>query len=250
MKYGVLSVIAILFACMVYTQDMDPVLEEAAKLEKDLKEAEALDTYISVLKIQPSNVKALCRAAELSGRIGSRFKDDNRKTEYFTAAKSYAEAALKQKQDYANANYAMAYVAMKMATVTKGKERAACLRDMKNYADSALLFNPNHAGALYITGKWNTEIYDLNVAEKAAVKVLFGGMPKASLEAAILNFEKARAANPWMLVNYLDLANTYVQNHSTGKAIEVLNKMVKMPPRTGDDESLKAAGRKLLASLQ
>ena len=53
-----------------------------------------------------------------------------------------------------------------------------------------------------------------------------------------------------MLVNYLDLANTYVKNHSTGKAIEVLNKMVKMPPRTGDDESLKAAGRKLLASLQ
>lgn len=250
MKYGVLSVIAMLFACMVYTQDMDPVLEEAAKLEKDLKEAEALDTYISVLKIQPSNVKALCRAAELSGRIGSRFKDDNRKTEYFTAAKSYAEAALKQKQDYANANYAMAYAAMKMATVTKGKDRAGYLRDMKNYADSALLFNPNHAGALYITGKWNTEIYNLNVAEKAAVKVLFGGMPKASLEAAILNFEKARAANPWMLVNYLDLANTYVQNHSTGKAIEVLNKMVKMPPRTGDDESLKAAGRKLLASLQ
>ena len=37
MKYGILSVIALLFACMVYTQDMEPVLEEAAKLEKNLK---------------------------------------------------------------------------------------------------------------------------------------------------------------------------------------------------------------------
>ena len=250
MKYGILSVIALLFACMVYTQDMEPVLKEAAKLEKNLKEAEALDTYISVLKVQPSNVIALCRAAELTGRIGSRFKDDNKKAEYFATAKSYAEEALKQKQNYADANYAMAYAAMKMATITKGKEKAAYLRDMKYYADSALLFNPAHAGALYITGKWNTEIYNLNVAEKAAVKVLFGGMPKASLETAILNFEKARAANPWMLVNYFDLANTYIKNHSTGKAIEVLNKMVKMPPRTGDDESLKAEGRTLLASLQ
>ena len=38
MKYGILSVIALLFDCMVYTQDMEPVLEEAAKLEKNLKE--------------------------------------------------------------------------------------------------------------------------------------------------------------------------------------------------------------------
>lgn len=57
-------------------------------------------------------------------------------------------------------------------------------------------------------------------------------------------------ANPWMLVNYLDLANAYIKDHKTDKAIEVLNKMVKMPPRTGDDESLKAEGRKLLAALQ
>ena len=250
MKYGVLSVVAMLFACMVYTQDMEPVLEEAAKLEKNLKETEALETYISVLKIQPSNVKALCKAAELTGRIGSRFKEDNKKTEYFTTAKSYAEAALKQKESYADAHYAMAYTAMKLATVAKGKEKAGYLRDMKYYADSALLFNPSHAGALYLTGKWNIEIYTLNVPEKAAIKVLFGGMPKASLETAILHFEKARTANPWMLVNYLDLANTYVKNHATDKAIEVLRKMVKMPPRTGDDESLKAEGRALLASLQ
>lgn len=250
MKYGVLSVIALLFACIVYTQDMGPLIEEAAKLEKNLKETEALDTYQSVLKIQPDNVTALCKAAELTGRIGSRLKDNGQKTTWFITAKAYAETALKQKQNYADAYYVMAYTTMKLTTVTKGKERAANLRDMKYYADSALLFNPAHAGALYISGKWNSEIYNLNAGEKAAVKVLFGGMPKASLETAILNFEKARTANPWMLVNYLDLANTYVQNRSTGKAIEVLNKMVKMPPRTGDDESLKAEGRALLSSLQ
>lgn len=250
MKYGFLSAIALLFACIVYTQDMDPLLAEAAKLEKDLKENEALDAYSSVLKIQPGNSKALCRAAELTGRIGSRLKDNKQKASYFATAKSYAEAALKQKENYADAYYAMAYTSLKLSTVSKVKEKAAYLRDMKYYADSALLFTPAHAGALYLTGKWNYEIQGLNASEKAAVKVLFGGMPKASLEAAILNFEKARTANPWMLVNYLDLANAYIKDHRTDKAIEVLGKMVKMPPRTGDDESLKAEGRTLLASLQ
>ncbi|MCO5240883.1 MAG: hypothetical protein M9904_12610 [Chitinophagaceae bacterium] len=250
MKYSLSFFIPLLFAGILSAQDMTPLLDEAAKLEKNLQEKEALEAYQAILKIQPDNVIALCKAAELTGRTGSRLKSNDQKNAYYAAAKTYAEKALSQKQNYADAYYAMAFAAMKLATVTKGKEKAANLRDMKFYSDSALLFNPSHAGAWYISGKWNTEIYNLNTAEKAAIKVLFGGMPKASLETAILHFEKARTINPWMLVNYLDLAQTYVQDHRTDKAIEVLNKMVKMPPRTGDDESLKTEGRTLLASLQ
>lgn len=250
MKYHALSIIILLFISSISAQDVTPLLDEAAKLEKNLQEKEALETYQSILKIQPDQITALCKAAELTGRLGSRLKNNDQKSAFYEASKIYAEKALSQKQNYADAYYAMAYTTMKLATVTKGKEKAANLRDMKFYADSALLFTPSHAGALYIAGKWNIEIYNLNAGEKAAIKVLFGGMPKASLDAAIHDFEKARAANPWMLVNYLDLATTYVQNHNTDKAIEILNKMVKMPPRTGDDESLKAEGRKLLASLQ
>lgn len=250
MKFYLLPVIAMLVSFSTEAQDVAPLLTEAAKLEKDLKENEALDLYKTILKIQPGNSVALFRASELTGRIGSRVKDDKQKIVYYTTARYYAEEALKQKENFADAFYVLAYTSLRLSSVNKGKEKAMNLRDMKYYTDSALLFTPNHPGALYLLGKWNFEIYGLNTAEKAAVKVLFGGMPKASLGDAISNFEKARMANPWMLVNYLDLANAYIKDHKTDKAIEVLNKMVKMPPRTGDDESLKAEGRKLLAALQ
>lgn len=250
MKYSALLALLFVITNTVMSQDVAPLLAEAAQQEKNLKEADALQTYQSVLKLEPDNVTALYRAAELSGRLGSRLKDDHQKIGYFTAAKQFAQTALKQKHQIAEAYFVLAYSSMKMATITKGKEKAADLSDMKSYADSALLFTPEHAGALYIAGKWNSEILNLNTGEKAAVKILFGGMPRASADAAILYFEKARKANPWMLVTYLDLAKTYVQQHLTGKAIEVLQKMVKMPPRTGDDESLKTEGRKLLESLQ
>lgn len=250
MKYGILFAAAMLVAYAATAQVTNPLLEEAARQEKNLQEAEALQTYQSVLKLEPGNITALCKAAELTGRIGSRLKSEEQKASWFATAKVYATTALQQKQNFTDAYYVLAFTSMKLASVTKGKERAAHLRDMKNYADSSLLFNPENAGSLYISGKWNTEIFNLNTAEKAAVKLLFGGMPVASLETAIGAFEKARKSNPWLLVNYLDLAKTYVQDHKTGKAIEVLSKMVKMPPRTGDDESLKAEGRKLLESLQ
>lgn len=247
---------AFIFLCIIHLcsptigQDMEPLLTEAAQLEKNLKENEALELYQSVLKIQPANSTALLRAAELSGRIGSRLKDSRQKALTYGNARYYAERALKQKENLADAYYMLSYTSMQLASVNKGKDKAEYLRDMKFYADSALLFNPSQAGSLYLTGKWNMEIEALNPAEKAAIKVLFGGMPKASLSDAIQYFEKAKISNPWMLVNYLDLAKAYVKDHRTDKAIEVLNKMVKMPPRTGDDEALKGEGRQLLSSLQ
>ncbi|MFT3945505.1 MAG: hypothetical protein QM763_00910 [Agriterribacter sp.] len=250
MKYAILSFMALAFACIIYAQDVDALIKEAEKAERDLKETEALNTYKDILAVQPENTKALWKSAELTGRIGNRLKDEKQRAAQFELAKTYAFAALKANHEDADVNCAVAVNAMRFATVTGGKERARYLRDMKNYADSALMINPNHARALYISGKWNFEMTEMNVTDKAAVKVLFGGMPRASLDDAIINFEKARVADPLLMVDYLDLANAYVKFHRTDKAIEVLNKMVKLPPRTEDDMRLKAEGKALLASLQ
>lgn len=250
MKYAILSLMAMAFACMIYAQDVDALMKEAEKHERDLKEADALNAYKQILAAQPDNVKALWKSAELTGRIGNRLKDEKQRADQFETAKAYAFNALKANHQDADANCTVAATAMRFATITGGKERAGYLRDMKNYADSALMINANHARALYILGKWNFDITEMNVGDKAAVKVLFGGMPKASLEEAIGNFEKARTADPLLMADYFDLAKAYIKFHRTDKAIDVLNKMVKLPPRTEDDPALKAEGKALLASLQ
>ncbi len=250
MKYAVLSFLAMAFACIIYAQDVDALIKEAEKAERDLKEADALHKYKEILVIQPEHVKALWKSAELTGRIGNRLKDEKQRAAQFETAKTFAFLALKSNHEDADANYAVAATSMRFATVTGGKERARFLRDMKNYADSALIINANHARALYVLGKWNFEMIDMNAADKAAIKVLFGGMPKASIDEAIINFEKARIADPFLAVDYLDLAKAYIKFHRTDKAIDVLNKMVKLPPRTEDDQQLKAEGKSLLASLQ
>lgn len=250
MKYAVLSFIALAFACIIYAQDVETLIKEAEKHERDLKETDALNKYKEILAVQPENVKALWKSAELTGRIANRLKEEKQKAAQFEVAKTYAFSALQANHKDADANAVIAATAMRFTSVTGAKERARYLRDMKNYADSALMINPNHARALYILGKWNFEMTEMNVADKAAVKVLFGGMPKASLDEAIINFEKARAADPFLAVDYLDLAKAYVKFHRTDKAIDVLNKMLKLPPRTEDDQALKAEGKILLGSLQ
>ncbi len=249
MKYGLLSFLVMIGGYMVCAQDIEGTFAQAARNEKDIREEEALQNYRSILETQPHNVKALCKVAELTARVGNRHKDAKQRLAAFSQAWQYAELALKTKPD-AEVNYIMADIAAKTAGVTSGKEKATQLRLAKNYTDTALIMNANHARALHLQGKWHMDVVNLNTAEKAAVRVLFGGMPRATVMDAIKSFEKARAADPLWLVSYLDLGKAYVKNHQSDKAIEVFSRLVKLPPKTGDDESYKAEGRALLASLQ
>ena len=84
---------------------------------------------------------------------------------------------------------------------------------------------------------------------KGALKTFFGGLPSASLPTAIDYFEKARKADPNYLLNYLDLAKAYKKNGQSDKAIDILNRLIKLPPRTADDNGYKAEGKILLESL-
>jgi FimV-like protein len=61
--------------------------------------------------------------------------------------------------------------------------------------------------------------------------------------------EKCRRKNPNYLINYLDLAKAYKANGQSDKAIEILNRLVKLPPKTADDSGYKAEGKKLMESL-
>ena len=76
------------------------------------------------------------------------------------------------------------------------------------------------------------------------------GLPNGDLDSAIANFEKCKSLDPYFVLNYLDLAKAYRDNHRPTQAIEVLNKLVKLPVRTADDPALKAEGAKLLDSIQ
>lgn len=242
-------IVMILSASLVSAQDVDYLVKEGEELEKAMKENEALQKYLEALKIAPSDVKALVNASEMYSIIGNREKEKKKKIDFFTAARTYAESALKADNSSADANYVMAMALGRMALITGGKEKVGYVRDIKKYADEALKLNPNHIQALHILGKWHYEVTSLNVAEKTALKVLYGGLPPASMPLAILNFEKARGLDPWFILNYLELAKAYKENGQSDKSIDVLNKLLKLPPKTRDDPAYKAEGKKMLESL-
>lgn len=250
MKF-LLSCVLSFSALFVSAQDIAILLKEADNYEKQLKEAEALDKYKQVLLIDPANVKALVKAAEMNVSLGNRQADKNSKRLYYETALSFANRAFQSDSTNADACYAMAMASGKMTDVeTENKKIVAYVKDIKRYADKALSLNPNHARANYTLGKWHYEMATLSGLKKAAVKLFYGGLPEGDLDKAILYMEKCKSLEPYFVLNYLELAKAYKENRRPAQAIEVLTRLVKLPTRTTDDIACKAEGAKLLEAMQ
>lgn len=249
MKIVLSFTLALVVSMFARGQDVEYLLREGQQLEKEKKDEEALRKYQEALQLSPSDPKALYKCSELNSVIGNRQPDRKSKLEYFNAAKVYAETALKQAPADPDANFVMAMALGRMALISSGKEKVQHVKDIQTYAVKALETDPEHYKSLHLLGKWNMEVASLNIAEKAALKILYGGLPSASVESAIDLFERSRRSNPNFLLNYLELARAYKANGQSDKAIEILKRMLRLPPKTADDEAHKAEARKLMESL-
>ena len=246
--------LSILFSCVLLTvqsQDINLLLKEAANLEKQQKEPEATEKYKQILLLQPINGEALVKAAELTVLLAQRQTNKNAKRLYFETALAYANRALHADSNNADANYAMSMASGKMADVeTENKKIVTYMKEVKRFSDKALSINPNHAKANYALGKWHYEMTTLSGIKKIAVKLFYGGLPDGDIEKAIQYMEKCKSLEPYFVTNYLGLALAYKENRKPAQAIEVLNKLIKLPTRTSDDIASKAEGVRLLELMQ
>jgi tetratricopeptide (TPR) repeat protein len=254
MKSFIRSIVVFAFSFFLlqsYAQDINVQLKEAENLEKQLKEPEALEKYKQILLTNPTNIKALVKATELNTILGGKEKDKKNKRLFYETALAYAQRAIQSDANSADANYAMAMASGKLTDVeTENKKIVAFVKDVKNYADKALLNNPNHAKANYTLGKWHYEMVTLSGIKKMAVKLFYGGLPDGDLDKAIALMEKCKTIEPYFAPNYLDLGKAYKEAHQPAKAIETLNKLIKLPTRTSEDIAIKTEGAQLLESLQ
>ena len=240
------------FYCMLcpflhaVSQDVNTLIKEADKLEAIPDETGAFHKFREVLKIQPLNMYALNKCSELCSRIGKRQTNTTAREDYYHAAKTYAGIALKVNPNDAEANCVMAMALGRSSMAKTGKEKIENAREIKKYIDISLKNDPKNFKAWHILGRWHYEVTNLNLLERAAVKVLYGGLPHASLKESILAFEKSRAIQPGFLLNYLEMARAYKENDKKTKAIAYLNTMLLLPNQTEDDPAIKELGKKML----
>lgn len=249
MKKILLIVFSVLFFSGVsFAQTVEELVKQADLLEKQLKEEEAYHKFKEIIKLQPAHLHALTRCSELASRIGRRQPTKEKQMDFYTAAKIYAERALKVNPKDSDANVAMSFAYARMSLLKSGREKVEFVREIKNYADRALTYNPQNFKALFVIARWHYEVSNLNAMERAAVKVFFGGLQKNSLDSAVYYYEKVKVLSPEFVLNYLELAKAYHRNNKKAKAIETLNLLMRLPNTAADDPTIKAEAKQLLAT--
>lgn len=248
MKLLLIFSLLLLSIFSLLSQDIQVLIKEGKRLEKIPDEKAAFSKFKLILKHDPGNLYALTKCSELCSRIGKREKDPGSRDSYYNAAVIYAKNALRLFPQSDEANVVMGIALGRSSLVKSGKEKIAAAKEIKHYAETALKYNPSNFKAWHIIGKWNFEVSNLNLLERAAAKVLYGGLPNASLKNAIYAYEKARVLNPNFLLNYLELAKAYKKNNEKQKSIELLKTLLNLPSQIEDDPLIKNETTALLKS--
>lgn len=227
------------------------MLNEAARLEAVPDEKASFHKYKEVLKISSTNIYALNKCSELCSRIGQREINNTKlRDEYYQAAKIYAETALKLDPGNSESNCVMAIALGRSSLSKSGKEKIINAKEIRKYVDAAIANDPQNFKAWHVLGRWQFEISNLNAIERGLVKLLYGGLPPATLKQSITAFEKARSLRPEFILNYLEMAKAYKDNNNKAKAIAYLNYMFSLPIQTEDDPDIKEKGKVLLKDWQ
>lgn len=234
------------FYLHVAAQTEQQLILQADKYEAALNENAAFETFKQVNKINPSNHYALWKLSELCSRIGHRQPTTQQKHQFYIAGKKYAESAIKVNPSGADGYYAMSVAMGRLALSGSGKEKIDAVKEIRSNAEKALKLNPQHGRAWHVIGKWHYEVSDLNMFEKAGVKLMYGGLPPASIKMAIQAYEKAKLYEPNFALNFLELSKAYKRDGQKDKAIGLLKLLPSIPSRTIDDARIKNEGAALL----
>jgi hypothetical protein len=235
---------------LLRAQGPDSLVVQGVHLEKTMQEGGALKKYTQAIALDSTNVAALSRASILYMREGRRQKTAKEGDPYFLQARALAENALRSNSNDREANLAMGMALRELSLSAGAKEKAAYIKEVKTYIDKLILIDSTFAPAWHLSGEWNMEVSSLNFAERAAARLLFGGLPQASVQKAIADYSKSQKLDPSNIRNRFALAQALHADHKDLDAIAMLQQALRLRPIYQDDRDTQKACREMIQQLQ
>lgn len=156
----------------------------------------------------PRDVEVLWRRALVISDIGRRSPDEDSTVALHRRALRVADSARAADSTNAWAHLVTALAAGRLTLHVGPSERVRHSRAVKQHADRALALDSTLAPAYHLRGRWHRQVADLSFFVRALVRTFYGGLPDASLEQAVRDFEQAtRLAST--SYNHLELGKTY-----------------------------------------
>ena len=206
----------------------------------------ALRIYDATRPLQSGNASNLCVLCHRYCDLGYLTDSTGVQKQLLDRALACAQQAVTDDPKNATAHASLAVCYAKNCRYVDIKTQLADSRTFKAEAEKAIALDPTQDVPYYLLGRWNYGIAGLGVLSRTYVKVVYGGLPHASYEDAILNFKKACMLSPNRILNHAGLAMAYeVAGAKTLELVELQKCCALKPLGPEDVEALKDARKKL-----
>jgi tetratricopeptide (TPR) repeat protein len=205
--------------------------------------------YQRAFEIDSTDYYVLWKLARSDIDRGMAVPEDERAA-WFESGESHARRCVALYPDSAQAHFFLAIAIGQITKITGGKRRIELSKDVKSEAETTLLLDPDHAGAMHILGRWNYEVAGLGWFSRVAAKVIYGGAPPgATYPLAREWFERAIAIRPDMPLNRLWLGETLIKLDDYNGAREQLQMCRELDDVLWDDNLTKAQAARQLQKI-
>jgi hypothetical protein len=146
----------------------------------------------------------------------------------------------------ATAHLCVAVCYVKNFPYTNNATKINWSKAMKAECETAIALDPKQDISYYLLGRWHFSTANLGFVTRELLKVVYGGLPKASNEDAIKNFKLAIELNPGRIIHHASLAEVYEATGQTDLEKAELQACAKLTPQDRDDaDAQKEAAKKL-----
>ncbi len=210
---------------------------------------EALALLDDSLQRNPNAAELHWRRSRLRVELGLRARDKERQRALYRLGLEDARAAIAADPRNSRAYVAAAIAAGRLALVSGPRTKVELARQIRAYIDRALALDPNDDIAYHLRGRWHYEVATLSFFERTLVRLIYGGLPDASLEQAAEDFRRALALRE-RVVHYLELGRTLLRLGDREGAVHELERALALPLTEPDDTTYQEEARRLLERIR
>ncbi len=130
----------------------------------------------------PDSAERSWRIARVQYEIGR--LDEENAPKLFKKSEEYARIAIAEDPDNSNSYKWLAIALGAQAKYSDTKTQVRQSREIKESIEKAITLNPNDDIAYLVLSRWHYKVSGLGVVARTFAKIIYGGMPKASLAEA------------------------------------------------------------------
>jgi len=143
---------------------------------------QALEMLEGLSKSGPDSVERLWRLSRVHYEMGR--LDEKRALQLFRQSEEYARTAIVADSDSGDSYKWLAIALGAQAKYSDTKSQVHQSREIKQSIERAIALNPNDDISYLVLSRWHYKISGLGTIARTLAKIIYGGVPKASLAKA------------------------------------------------------------------